>query len=292
MAQQVAVVDGAQPEVLEAPVGVLVDGEVELAGVVLDEGGGLVADEPLGVPEGDGLAEGRDALPAHLLLDVAGEQPRGEPRVLRLLADQLGGGLDGQPVELGGGGAVVQAADGAGGDPHGVDVRQVAADAVDGADDLRHVDRFAVAVALADGHRVTGGGRGERHLFSSRDSRTMRSGGRAGGRPAGVRRPAASGVALLPSGGRPTRPRTTHTRAGVGRWQVFGLVGPPPRSPEVAPTGRRFPGPPGPVLMTAVVPTHRCGDSPGLPPGSLLPPRDGLPRGTSNTITICGGRPR
>ena len=88
--QQVAVVDGAQPEVLEPAIGLPVDREVELAGVVLDEGRGLVADQALGVAERHRLAERRDALVADLLVDVPGQQPGGQARVLRLLADHLG----------------------------------------------------------------------------------------------------------------------------------------------------------------------------------------------------------
>ena len=126
--------------------------EVELAGVVLDERRRLVADQPLGVAERDRLAERRDALVADLLVDVAGQQPCREPGVLRLLADHLRGGLDGQPVQLGGAGAVVEAADGAGGDPHRVDLGQVVADPVDGPDDLVDVDGLGVAVALAHLH--------------------------------------------------------------------------------------------------------------------------------------------
>jgi hypothetical protein len=152
VAEQVAVVDGAQPEVLEATIAVDVDGEVELAGVVLDEPRRLVADQPLGVTQRDRLAERHHALVPDLLDDVAREQPRGQPRVLRLLADHLGGRLDRQPVQLGGGGAVVQAADGAGRHPHRVDVGQVAADAVDRPHDLVDVDRLVLAVALAHLH--------------------------------------------------------------------------------------------------------------------------------------------
>ena len=111
VAQQVAVVDGAQAEVLEPPVGVVVHGVVELARVRGHERRGLVADQPLGVADRDRLAERVDALPPHLLVDVGGEQPGGEPRVLRLLRDELGRGLDRQPVQLLGGRAVVQAAD-------------------------------------------------------------------------------------------------------------------------------------------------------------------------------------
>jgi hypothetical protein len=52
------------------------------------------------------------------------------------------------------------------------------------------------------------------------------------------------------------------------RWQVFGLVG-----TRSTPTDRRFPGL-RPVLMTAFVPTHRCGAVPDSHrvPSCLRPP--------------------
>ena len=154
--QQVAVVDRAQPEVLEPVVGVGVDREVELAGVVLHERRRRVTDQALGVAERDRLAERRHTLVADLLLDVAGQQPARQPRVRRLLADHLRRGLDREPVQLRGGGAVVQAADRAGRDPHRVDVGQVAADAVDRAHDLVDVDGLAVPVSFAHAHRRAG----------------------------------------------------------------------------------------------------------------------------------------
>ena len=221
VAQQVTVVDRTQAEVLEPVVGVEVDREVELAGVVLDEAGGLLADQALGVAQADGLAEGGDALVADLLLDVRGQQPRGEPGVLRLLADHLGGGLDAEPVELGGGGAVVQAADGAGGDPHRVDVGEVAADAVDRPDDLVDVDVLGVAVALehlhggaADGLGRHGRQRGvdDRH-FSLLARSVLDGPGTRRRRQRGPRtrtRPASA----LPRGLGPPRP------TGAVRWQV------------------------------------------------------------------------
>ena len=262
--QQVAVVDRAQAEVLEATVGVAVDREVELAGVVLDERRGLVPDQPLGVAQCHRLAERRDALVAHLLVDEAGQQPGGELAVLRLLADHLGGGLDGQPVELGGRGAVVQATDRAGGDPHGVDLRQVVAAPVDGADDLVDVDGLVVAVPLADlhpcAHLSAARLGGHRHSLSSRDG--LGWSGRARG-DGGARRDAAGGRAssylpsAVPRGIGPPHP------TGVARWQVFGLAGAPPGSHRSTPTGRRFPGRSlDPVRVTAVVPTHRCGAVP------------------------------
>jgi hypothetical protein len=58
----------------------------------------------------------------------------------------------------------------------------------------------------------------------------------------------------------PTRLRQPASRGAGRQGQVFGLVGWIRRSPE-RPTGRRFPGF-VPVLLTAVVPTHRCGAAP------------------------------
>ncbi len=256
--QQVAVVDRAEAEVLEAAIGVPVDREVQLAGVVLDERRGLVADQPLGVAQGHRLAERRDALVAHLLVDEAGQEPGGELAVLRLLADHLGGGLDGQPVELGGRGAVVQATDGAGGDPHGVDLGQVVAAPVDGADDLVDVDGLVVAVPLADLHPGAQVG-GDRHSLSSRDGLWMVRAREGVTVERDVRRVGAASYlpSAVPRGIGPPHP------TGAARWQVFGLAGAPPGSRRSTPTGRRFPGRSlDPVRVTAVVPTHRCGAVP------------------------------
>ena len=111
MAQQVAVVDRAEAEVLEPQVARRVDRVIELAGIDCDELGGPVADETLGVAEADRLAERCDSLTADLLVDVAGEEPGRESGVLRLLTDHLGRCLDREPVQLGRGGPVVEPAD-------------------------------------------------------------------------------------------------------------------------------------------------------------------------------------
>ena len=158
VAQEVAVDDGAQPEVLEAAVVRGVEGDVELDGVGGDEGCRVVADEALRVAERDRLAERGDAVAAHLLVDVAREEPGGQAGVLRLLADELGGRLDREPVELGGRRPVVEAADRAGGDAQRVDLGQAVADPVDGPDDLVDVDGLGVAVALAHAHGGPGRG--------------------------------------------------------------------------------------------------------------------------------------
>ncbi len=89
---------------------------------------------------------------AHFLVDERREQARGELRVLRLLDDERGGGLDGELVQLARGGAVVETADGLRGDAHRVDVGQADAAAPDRAHDLVDVHRLGGAVALADAH--------------------------------------------------------------------------------------------------------------------------------------------
>jgi hypothetical protein len=156
VAQQVAVVDGPDAEVLEFPVGAGRDRVVELARVVLDERRAPVADQALGVAEADRLAEGRDPLPADLLVGVGGQQPRRQPRVLRLLTGHLGRGLDRQPVKLGGGRPVIQATNRLRRDPQRVDLGQVIRAALHRAHDLVHVDRLGVPVSLADPHRCPG----------------------------------------------------------------------------------------------------------------------------------------
>ncbi len=74
MAQQVAVVHGAQTEELEAAVTVGVDGGVERRGIGLDEFEHVIGDEALGVADLDRLGEPRDVLVAHFLVDHGGEQ--------------------------------------------------------------------------------------------------------------------------------------------------------------------------------------------------------------------------
>ena len=78
MAQQVAVVHGAQAEELEAAVAVGVDRGVERRSVGLDEFEHVVGDEALGVADLDRLGEPRDVLVADFLVDHRGEQTRGE----------------------------------------------------------------------------------------------------------------------------------------------------------------------------------------------------------------------
>jgi len=152
VAQQIAVVDGLDAEVLEVPVRHGGDSVVKLARVVLDERRRLVADQPLGVAEADRLAERRDALPADFLVDVARQQAGRKARVLRLLARHLGRGLNRQQVKFGGGRAVVQPADGLGRDPERIDLVQLDRAALHRADDLVHVDRLGFAVPLPHLH--------------------------------------------------------------------------------------------------------------------------------------------
>ena len=75
MAQEVTVDDRPEAEVLEAAVVGGVHGDVELDGVGGHEGCRVVTDESFGVAERDRLAERGDAVAAHLLVDVAGQEP-------------------------------------------------------------------------------------------------------------------------------------------------------------------------------------------------------------------------
>ena len=119
---------------------------------VCDELGGGFADDAFGVAVGDGLREGVQVEGGDFLDDGGEQQTRGEARVLRLFGDERGGGVDGDGVELAGGGAVVEAADGLAGYADGVDVGEAVRGALDGADDLVDVDGLERAVALADVH--------------------------------------------------------------------------------------------------------------------------------------------
>ena len=100
VAQEVAVVHGAQTEELEGAVAVGVDRGVERRGVGLDEGEHVVGDEPGLVADLDRLGEPRDVLVAHLLVDDRGEQARRQLGVAGLLDDEAGGRADRQVVEL------------------------------------------------------------------------------------------------------------------------------------------------------------------------------------------------
>ncbi|KAG1648658.1 hypothetical protein GQR58_029674 [Nymphon striatum] len=119
--QQVAVIDGAQAEELEQLVAVVIDGVVEQRGVGFDEVGGLIVDQTNQATSRDGLRELLDVLVAQFFVDVGGEQATGELGVVRLFDDVGGRGADGQLVELDRGCTIVQAADRASGDAHGVD---------------------------------------------------------------------------------------------------------------------------------------------------------------------------
>ena len=140
----------------------MLDGVVELAGVVGDERGGVVGDEPGVVADGDRLGERVDVLVGDLLVDERGEQAGGEAAVVRLLADEGGRGADGQLVELHRGGAVVQAADRAGGDAHRVDAVEAAAAARPTARTIlltsigsRTPSRLRTRIGLASPHGVS-----------------------------------------------------------------------------------------------------------------------------------------
>ena len=80
--------------------------------------------------------------------------------------------------------------------------------------------------------------------------------------------------------GPPTGPRTTTPVGGAVRWQVFGLVG-----VLIVPTGCRFPSRSS-VLMTPVVPTHRCGAVPDFHrvPSYEDAPGEGVEPTASTTI--------
>ncbi len=152
MAQQVAVVHGAQAEELERAVAIGVDRRVERGCVRLDEGEHVVGHQAFGMADLDRLGEPRDVLVADFLVDDRGEQARGELGVGRFLDDEPGGGTDRQVVELPGARAVGERRDGAGGDAHRVDAEQAFRRPGDGIDDLVDVDRLERPAALADPH--------------------------------------------------------------------------------------------------------------------------------------------
>jgi hypothetical protein len=120
--------------------------------VGLDEFGGGFGDDAFLMAVGDGLREGVEVERGDFFDDGGEEEACGEAGVLRLLGDERGGGVDGDGVELAGGGSVVEAADGLGGDANGIDVAEAVGGALHGSDDLVDVDRFKRSIALADVH--------------------------------------------------------------------------------------------------------------------------------------------
>ena len=154
VAQQVAVVQGTQAEVIEVQVQRAVDGVVELACVGLHEVQQAVVDQADFMATADRLREGVDFLARDFLGDVVGQQARRQAAVLGLFTDQQGGGADGQFVQLAGGGAVVQAGNGAGGHAHRIDGVQAFGGTLHRAHDLVQIHQFGGPVALGHTHRV------------------------------------------------------------------------------------------------------------------------------------------
>ena len=257
MLQQIAVVDGAQPEVLELAIALDGDGVVQLARVVGHEGAQALVHQAQAPRHRHRLRKGVDLLPAHLLVDVGGEQPRRQLGVLRLLDDEAGGRLDRQLVELARRRPVVKAADRLGGDAQRVDVGETDAGAADRADDLVDVHRLERAAALADPHAglrrglLTRRRRAPAVAAHDLDRRRHRHGlllalwwtvvrpreleaGRAQARAQNPGEP--SDRPFAPAGYRSNRRRIS---PGVGCWQVFGLASASGGSPVFLP--RRFP---------------------------------------------------
>ena len=104
------------------------------------------------MPERDRLAERVDVLVLDLFVDVGRQQARRELRVVGLFDDERRRGADGELVELLGGGAVAQARRWCGWRRAASTPSRPSAQRCDGPHDLVDVDRFEVAVALADPH--------------------------------------------------------------------------------------------------------------------------------------------
>ncbi len=153
MAQEVAIVDSAQAEVLELAVALHGDGVVQLPRVAPDEGREALVREAESLGREHRLGEGVDLLPADLLVDVRGQEARGEPRILWFLEDERRRRLYRKLIELARRGTVVKAADRLGRHPHGVNVKEPHTAPTHRPDNLVHVDGLGGAVALADPHR-------------------------------------------------------------------------------------------------------------------------------------------
>jgi hypothetical protein len=157
VAQQIAVVQGAQAEVIEAPVQRRIQRVVQFARVGLHEAEQAVVDQSDFVAAQDRLRERMDFLPGHFLGDGVCQQTRGQAAVFGFFGGQQRGGADGKLVQLARGGAVVQARDGARRHAHRIDGMQAFAVALHRAHDLVEVHRFLVAVAFGHAHRGGGG---------------------------------------------------------------------------------------------------------------------------------------
>src|SRR6185437_7724058 len=244
------------------------------------------------------LGEGVDLLVADLLVDGGGEQARRQARVLRLLGDEAGRGLDRELIELAGGRAVVEAADGLGRHPQGVDVPEPQAAAVDRADDLVDVHRLRRAVPLAHPHRGLGIGllpvparRRPVALrrFCQHRSLPSRPLGRQGRRAKGRenRKAETRKRALLwpdlPASREASRSNRRRMSPGAGCWQVFGLASRP-----VSPPGSYcppLPSPEAPVLVVEVVLAYRCGAAPDFHRVPFSPGE--RPRAPAQEATYC-----
>ena len=164
MAQQIAVIDRAQTEIIEAAVEFEVKRAVELARIGLHERQQPLVDEAKFVTARDRLRERVDFLAGDFLGDVVRQQTRGEAAVFGLFGREHRRGADRQLVELLRGRTVVEAGNRARGHAHRIDGIQPVGGARHGAHDLVQIDRLALAVALGHGHRAGGMRRGQREL--------------------------------------------------------------------------------------------------------------------------------
>ncbi|MNS47567.1 hypothetical protein D3C72_801020 [compost metagenome] len=147
-AQQVTVVEGLEAEVLEVAVARVVEGVHNRFPIGVRQGHQLVGNEPVGARLGQVVLEG--AAEADFLGHQAREQTGGDPRVGRLFHGHHDRRGDRLLVELAGGGAVVEGADGDLGDRHGLHPAEARAGLGDGAQDLVELDTLAGAVAFGD----------------------------------------------------------------------------------------------------------------------------------------------
>src|SRR3954463_15170929 len=99
MAEQVAIVNGAKAEILE-PVSLLVlERVVQFALGARHEIEHAIVHESEAMTKADRLRERVHILVLHLFVDEGGQQAGGQARVLGLLRDQAGRGLDRELVE-------------------------------------------------------------------------------------------------------------------------------------------------------------------------------------------------
>ncbi len=165
MFEQIAVVQSAQSEILEAPGALHVDGIIEFSGMRLDELQHPFVDQADIEAGPNGLGKGMNTQALDFLVDERREQSCGKLRIRRLVGHEGRGRPDRQFIQFARGGSIVEAGNGLQRHSHGIHIRDSVAAARDGPHDLVDVDWFMRARALLDAHGDTRRVRRSQHEF-------------------------------------------------------------------------------------------------------------------------------